>query len=519
MILATAALLVLELANANAGAFADFKAGKVPVAVIKNDASVVGLFQRRRRQVDVHRVDEDVPPPPLCPTPLEHHKMSLVSLIINIVADLAPHGMLPLAYGLSQGGPSGLIPSLGLVLTFGAASLYTMTIYAKLADEKSAKSIGGIWSRVMDPQYRWLVDLSILTLTIGCCVFYSAFIGDILGAVVSGFGVGGLSGKRSFVLSTISAVVLLPLCLLEDLSALKYTSVAGVLGILYTVAFHILRLVDGTYAEGSPTLATISEKLRPKFPASTGRAFNLWTVNSGTLVLANMLCVGFLAHYNCINYWRELQNATQERFSVALKTAYGISLGIFVVMMLVGYKLFGLSTQPLILNNFSRTSDNLATLARLATGAAITFAYPLMFAAVKSSLKSLIASLSLKESEDKDKAGFKLFKRNEDGPVVSKTNMNAASIAIVVFITAVAIKCSEDDVSVVLGLLGSVIGCTVAYILPGVLNLVNMRSRKKLGLKNSLSDVIACHLLVPMGAIFGALGVWVTLSSSHESEH
>ena len=31
------------------------------------------------------------------------HKMSLGTLVVNILADLCPHGMLPLAYGLAQG--------------------------------------------------------------------------------------------------------------------------------------------------------------------------------------------------------------------------------------------------------------------------------------------------------------------------------------------------------------------------------------------------------------------------------
>ena len=29
-----------------------------------------------------------------------------------MIADLTPHGMLPLAFGLAQGGPSGLVPAL-----------------------------------------------------------------------------------------------------------------------------------------------------------------------------------------------------------------------------------------------------------------------------------------------------------------------------------------------------------------------------------------------------------------------
>ena len=38
------------------------------------------------------------------------HKGSLLPVIINVVADLAPHGMLPLAFGLSEGGLVGIVP-------------------------------------------------------------------------------------------------------------------------------------------------------------------------------------------------------------------------------------------------------------------------------------------------------------------------------------------------------------------------------------------------------------------------
>ena len=42
------------------------------------------------------------------------HGDSLMPVIINIVADLAPHGMLPLAFGLNEGGLVGIVPALFL---------------------------------------------------------------------------------------------------------------------------------------------------------------------------------------------------------------------------------------------------------------------------------------------------------------------------------------------------------------------------------------------------------------------
>ena len=50
----------------------------------------------------------------------------------------------------------------------------------------------------------------------------------------------------------------------------------------------------------------------------------------------------------------------------------------------------------------------------------------------------------------------------------SKRNkqIKVASIAILSLITSIAMKCGEEDVSIVLGIVGSVIGASVTYVLP-----------------------------------------------------
>ena len=37
-----------------------------------------------------------------------HHKLTSTNLIVDLIADLAPHGMLPLSYGLAKGGLTGI---------------------------------------------------------------------------------------------------------------------------------------------------------------------------------------------------------------------------------------------------------------------------------------------------------------------------------------------------------------------------------------------------------------------------
>jgi len=430
----------------------------------------------------------------------EHKTIGMATLVINIIADLCPHGMLPLAYGFAQGGPTGLVPALGLVLLFGTASGYSMSLLAKLANETNSDNIGGVWSCLIGSDSQWVVDASIFSLCFGCCIFYSAFVGDIFSALSSIVFKQGLFSKRWFVLSAITVGILLPLCLLEDLSALQFTSLVGVAGILYTTFFHIFRYLCGTYSVGSPMLAHLSGKLIPRWPSPK---FVLFRTNGGSLVLMNMLCVAFLAHYNAISYRNELKNSTPQRFNMALMLGFGTAMAVFVLMMLYGYSLFGIAAQPLLLNNFARTQDVLASVARLAVGGAIVCAYPLMFAGLKTAMCNLL----------------QLQSDGHQGTTSNNIQKTAAVVSAVAAILAVAIQCGEEDVSLVLGLVGSVLGCVVAYVMPGYLHLRLMRRKKQAGESNPKWEVAISHALVAGGAVLAVLGAWITIRTELSGHH
>ena len=239
-----------------------------------------------------------------------HKRINMLTLVVNIIADLCPHGMLPLAFGLAQGGPTGIIPAISLVVLFGSTGGYTMFLLSKLADLTHSNTIGEVWAKLIGEKSQWVVDASIFSLCIGCCIFYSAFMGDIFAALSSVVFQDGLLSKRWFILSLLTATLILPLCLLQDISALQFSSVIGVVGILYTCIFHVYRLVKGTYTIGSPMLAFLSSKQLPHWPSPK---FSIWRLNSGSLVLMNMLCVAFLVHYNAISYRQELEDNTPNR--------------------------------------------------------------------------------------------------------------------------------------------------------------------------------------------------------------
>ena len=449
------------------------------------------------------------------------HKLTRVNLVVNIVADLCPHGMMPLAFGLAQAGTTGWATAITLLVLFSSMSAYTMTSYAEMSKETNAQNIGQIWSKLIDQRTEGAVHLSVFLLCFGCCVFYSAFIGDIFTTLASAVGLTGLLAQRWVVLLSMTLFVLLPLCLLEDLSTLKFSSLLGAGGILYTVAFHALRLWDGSYAQGSEMLQHVPAKMLATWPRLPLTA---WKINSGTLVLINMLCVAFLAHYNAISYSEELENSTSQRYSSAIAVGFGLSTAVFLAMMFMGYQLFGEMAQPLLLNNFPLRKDSLATLARAATGLAITFAYPLMFTGLKASLFNIIAACNKPTGEFTQPAGDSqcsvtkgtqstLTMQRPLSADLSTQTKRGAVLAAVTAITLIALQCGEEDVSVVLGIVGSVLGCFVAYVLPGLLKIALHKQRALAGLRINRWDFLLNHGLVGAGLLFGALGVWITVKT------
>lgn len=227
----------------------------------------------------------------------DEHGLSIGSLAINIMADLCPHGMLPLAYGMASDGGTGIAPALTLLVTFGMLSAYTLISIARACEETGAYSFRGVWSRTLNPKSAWVIDAGITLLCFGCCIFYSAFIGDLSAALAQALGAPSPFQNRWVCLVLLHIFPLLPLCLMRDLSSLQYSSIVGVLGILYTTSFVVKRQLDGSYQQGGKFHALIDALYRPSKPSHSAleKAFRL---GPGAVSLMNMACVAFTTHYN-----------------------------------------------------------------------------------------------------------------------------------------------------------------------------------------------------------------------------
>jgi amino acid permease len=347
-----------------------------------------------------------------------------------------------------------------------------------------------------------------MTLCYGCCVFNAAIVGNIAADCAQTMGLNNIPRGRAI---SLPLFMLLPICLQDDLSGLQVSSAMGTVGIAYTVLFLVKRWLDQTYAPGSYFLKYVDPELRPHFTSSSSSGLSWLRINSGTLVLANLLCVAFLAQHNSITYFREL-NSTLEQYQKGITYGFGITAAVFLMMMFVGYQMFGNAAQPLMLNNFP-DKDRLANMARLCVGAAMAFAFPVMFIALKSAMSALIDTATV--PRNRLSGDIKSVSRADDGDSFRANKWKTiATVVTLVSITKIAEQCNRNEVSSVLGIIVSVFGCLVAYILPNYLNILHNHQRHKAGLTTNRREVAMNYFMAILGALFGVLGVWMAVTNT-----
>ncbi len=169
-------------------------------------------------------------------------------------------------------------------------------------------------------------------------------------------------------------------------------------------------------------------------------------------------------------------------------------------MMAFGYGTFGYAAQPLLLNNYHKTADALATGSRLATVFSIVCGFPLMFAGLKTGFFSLWRS----NVEESARLGPKAKKA-----LVSEPATTALSTLLLAGICAIACQCTEEEVGFVIGVIGAILGTGVVYIIPALLN-SKLLDRVK-DVKAALPEKRFNLAIIAMGTVFGVLGTYAAL--------
>lgn len=268
------------------------------------------------------------------------------------------------------------------------------------------------------------------------------------------------------------------------MSALAFTSVLGLCAVVYTVIFMIYRALDGSY--GSSGRFVVDGIITPpSFDNST-----VWNLDLKSLILVSNLGLAFIAHYNAPTYYRELKKENSTTFPNMVRTAYSILAAIYVTTMCAGYSTFGDKARGNILINY-HPKDALAFLGRLATGFSVVFGFPLVSNGAREGFKNAASALG--------------------HPSVAEPK-NHVKLVLGMLSCASVLAILVEDIKIIAGFSGALLGSTITYICPPLLysrivrnqfgedSLEYMRGRRSL-------------LFVPFGISVAIMGVTMTYKS------
>lgn len=407
----------------------------------------------------------------------------MIALSKNIIGA----GMLSLPAGMAAGKGTGTLPAVVLTAFACGLSSYAFNLVGRAVEATGATDFRDLWSRSIGDSSAWVVDFMILGVCAGSLLVYSCFLGDILASLLDGTSF-AVSRTLAVLLST---VVVTPLCLLPDLSALAVMATVGIFAVVYSAAFITLRSLDGSCAAGGALLSAL-----PVAPAL--EQLSVWRLSLGTCVLFNMLSTAFMAHTNAVRFYNELEGRTPGKFAQVVNVGFFGAAAVFTLVMLTGYKTFGAASQGLILNNYA-TADFLAKLGRTATGISIVGSYPLLFTSLRDCLISSFTAVPATR-----RLGVACG-------VVSSNAWTSLTLLTIALTTALAMV--TTDVGFIVSLCGASFGAALIFCVPAAIFLAAYKadSDEKKSLPATKAELGGIHALFGFGVLAAVFGTVVTV--------
>jgi len=414
--------------------------------------------------------------------------------ILNLVKSIIGAGIFSLPAGIASFGnaPSAIVPSIFLICIMGTISAYTFAMIARVCRLSGATSYADAWDKTMGKKKNtaWIVAASSTLDCFAGTLTYSMILADAVRDLLKAV---GIITTRSRALLCLTILVLLPLCLIQNLASLAPFSFVGIMGMAYTSIVIAVRYFDGSYADATSItplrkfIPDLAPHLRPNF-GSKGAMRAL--TSPSTLILISMLSTAYIAHFNAPKFYRELKNNTLKRFNTVVSTSFGISIALYAIVSSLAFLTFGGACSGLILNNYS-TNDQLISLSRFAIAISLISSYPLLFVGLRDGLFDL---LRLEESSINN---------------INHTRYRyvLSTIGLLGIITALAFKIT--DLTFVASMSGAVLGTSLIFIYPTLMFRAAVRNDPTKQWERRLCSVIAS-----LGVAIGIVGAKMAIEKT-----
>lgn len=214
---------------------------------------------------------------------------TVTQLIANLIKGIVGAGVLSLPAGIAAWGsaPAAVVPAVALIATIGALSGYGFALIGRCCAYTNTESYRDAWSATVSESSSWIPATAVTFKTICAILAYSMILGDTFVSLLS---TAGFAATKVPVTLGLTGAVLLPLCLMKNLSSLAPFSLLGSFGMIYTSVAMMIRYFGKAYAASGKFGMDMAASLRPKF----GDVGASGIVSPSAAILVGMLSTAYM---------------------------------------------------------------------------------------------------------------------------------------------------------------------------------------------------------------------------------
>lgn len=208
-----------------------------------------------------------------------------------MVKGIVGAGVLSLPAGIAAFGnaPSAVIPAVALIAAIGGLSAYGFGLTGRVCALTQTSSYREAWSKSLTASSSWLPAWTVTLKTFCAILAYSMILGETFSSLIAVFT--GRTLSTWLVLPSLTTGILLPLCLLKNLSSLAPFSLLGSMGMIYTALAMFWRYATKAYTASGKFGTDLPKALQPAF--GTVGASGIFDAKAA--ILLGMLSTAYMA--------------------------------------------------------------------------------------------------------------------------------------------------------------------------------------------------------------------------------
>lgn len=268
---------------------------------------------------------------------------TIISCFFNLANTILGAGMLGLPYAFSK---SGWLLGSFLMIFSGISSCFALH-FLTLCSLKGGvdglpASFYSVASEAM-PSFKSVIDLAVALKCFGVATSYLIVIGDTIPDVMI-FANASESWHHRQIWITLGFFIVIPLCYLRNVDALKYTSFASICFVFFIMILIILfslGIINEPDLEPCIDITSncIGDKSFFSLTLDTGRVFSIFIF-------------GFTCQQNIFAVINELEDVSINRVDKVISLSIGMAFCIYMLISFAGYSTYGSNVQSDILLNY-----------------------------------------------------------------------------------------------------------------------------------------------------------------------